>query len=271
MHKHTTYYDEVADYYNEDAISFEQRYEENPVLQNIRRSFRAITDRHAFNTALEIGCGPGFDVCYFAEKNPDSQVYGIDISPEMVHLARTNVQKATLANTRVETGSVEDLTQLFPQTRFDLVYVFFGGLNTVYDLSMAAANIRAVCSSETRLVLTFVNRYYITEIPLWLAMRRPDKAFERITGRWKGYSDERKLPSNVYSATDIRRAFKPHFTITRTRGYSIFYPAWYRSHLLRKLGSAADTLWKMDRLVSKTPFWNIGEYSLYEMTVKHTA
>lgn len=270
MTDQTTYYEKVADYYDSDANSFEQRYEENPVLKRIRQSFRATANRQPFRTALEIGCGPGFDICHFAEKNPHSQIYGIDISPEMVNLARSNVNKNNLTNTRLETGSVEDLQQLFPGTRFDLVYVFFGGLNTVYDLSLAASCIKAVCSPDARLVLTFVNRYYITEIPLWLAMRRPDKAFERISARWKGYSDERKLPSNVFSAGDIRRAFKTQFTITDTRGYSIFYPAWYRSHLLARLGRTAETLWNLDRLVSKTPFWNIGEYSLYEMKNSQT-
>lgn len=260
-----SYYNEVADYYDEDAKSFEQRYEENRVLQKIRHSFRTVADRHPFDNALEIGCGPGFDVCYFAERNPESKVYGIDVSPEMVRLAEDNVKENNLSNTRLATGSVEDLHYLFPDTSFDLIYVFFGGLNTVYDLSLVASQIKNISGPGTRLVLTFVNRYYITEIPLWLAKGRTDKAFERVLGRWQGYSDNRKLPSNVFSAGDIRKAFKNHFKITETRGYSIFYPAWYRAHLLDKLGSVAEKLWRFDQLISRTPFWNIGEYSLYEM------
>jgi SAM-dependent methyltransferase len=261
------YYTQVAKYYDLDAVSFEKRYDENPVLKRIRGSFREITDKYPYQNALEIGCGPGFDVDYFARKNPESRVYAIDVSPEMVKLARHNCEQSGLLNTEIRTGSIEDVQGLFPETKFDLIYVFFGGLNTVHDLSLAAQYLKSVCTPQAKLVLTFVNRYYLTEIPLWLAKGRTDKALERIRGRWQGYSDLRKLPSKVFSAKDIRGAFGDHFVISNTRGYSIFYPAWYRSHNLKTLGSFADRLWRLDELVSSTPFWNIGEYSLYELTV----
>ncbi len=262
------YYDEVATYYDDDARDFEERYDENPVLQRIRKSFRHITERESFTNALEIGCGPGFDVEYFAGKYPDRNLHAIDISPEMIRLARDRCHSREISNAQFAVGSVEDISEAFGETKFDLVYVYFGGLNTVFDLDKAAADIRGVCTGDARLVLTFVNRYYITEIPLWLAKGRFDKAFERIRGRWNGYSDHRKIPSRVLSVSDIKRAFGDHFSITQKRGYSLFYPAWYRSHLLTKLGTTAETLWKLDNLIAKTPFWNIGEYSLYEMHVK---
>ena len=261
------YYEEVASYYDDDARDFEERYDENPVLQRIRESFRKITERESFTNALEIGCGPGFDVEYFAGKYPDRNIHAIDISPEMIQLARERCDAKGITNARFSVGSVEDISEAFAGKKFDMVYVYFGGLNTVFDLEKAAADIRAICTDDARLVLTFVNRYYITEIPLWLAKGRFDKSFERIIGKWNGYSDHRKIPSRVLSASDIKRAFGDHFRITQKRGYSLFYPAWYRSHLLGKLGSAAEKLWKFDRLISNTPFWNIGEYSLYEMRV----
>ncbi len=263
-----TYYSEVASYYDDDAADFEQRYEENPVLQKIRASFREITAREPFNHALEIGCGPGFDVEWAATNFPDSRIDAIDVSPAMIDLARRRIPGKTQQNVRLGVGSVEDIPSVFPDTRYDLIFVFFGGLNTVFDLKKAALDIKSCCSEDARLVLTFVNRYYLTEIPLWLATGRTDKALERIRAKWNGYSDHRKIPSRVYAASDIKKSFSPHFDITLKRGYSIFYPAWYRSHLLPKLGKASHYLWGLDRLLSKTPFWNIGEYSLYELRLK---
>jgi ubiquinone/menaquinone biosynthesis C-methylase UbiE len=263
-----SYYREVASYYDDDARDFEQRYDENPVLQRIRKAFREITEKQPFTNALEIGCGPGFDVEYFAAKYPDRHIAALDVSPGMIDLARKRCTSAGLPNTSFGVGSVEDVPHLFPGKTFDLVYVYFGGLNTVFDLSAAAAAIREFVSDDARLVLTFVNRYYITEVPLWLITRRFDKAIERITGKWRGYSDHRKIPSRVCSSGDIRRAFGTHFQITGRRGFSVFYPAWYRSHLLRKLGRAGEVLWRTDELLSQTPFWNMGEYSLYEMRVR---
>lgn len=262
------YYQDVASYYDEDARDFEQRYEENPVLQRIRNAFREITEKAAFTTALEIGCGPGFDVEYFASKYPDREVYAIDISPSMVELAKKRCAERKLDNAHFAAGSVEDIAALFPERQFDLVFVYFGGLNTVYDLKEAARRIRLICAPDVRLVLTFVNRFYLTEIPLWMAKGRFGKAFQRITNRWRGYSDLREIPSRPYSAGDIRRAFGADFNIVGKRGFSLFYPAWYRSHLLPKMGGKAEKLWNLDSFLSRTPFWNMGEYSLYEMNAK---
>jgi ubiquinone/menaquinone biosynthesis C-methylase UbiE len=259
------YYGEVAAYYDDDARDFEQRYEENPVLKRIRQSFRRITDEQPFTRALEIGCGPGFDVEFFARRYPDRHFHAIDISPEMIRLARKRCDEAGIGNVEFATGSVEDIARAFGDLKFDLIFVYFGGLNTVYDLSDAARQLRAICTDDARLVLTFVNRYYITEIPLWLVKGRVDRAFERIRNRWRGYSDHRKIPSRVLSRGDITRAFGPEFTITRNRGYSVLYPAWYRSHLLRPLGRVAELLWRADELISATPLRNTGEYSLYVM------
>lgn len=268
-HLQKDYYQEVASYYDKDARDFEQRYEENPVLQRIRNAFREITERVPFDSALEIGCGPGFDVEYFASKYPDRQICAIDVSPRMIELARNRCEDRGLENTGFAAGSVEDIREVFENRKFDLVFVYFGGLNTVFNLREAARHIRLNCSTDARLVLTFVNRYYLTEIPLWLAKGRFNKAFQRITNRWRGYSDLREIASRPYSAGDIRRAFGPDFEIVGKQGFSLFYPAWYRSHLLPALGNKAETLWKLDRIFSRTPFWNIGEYSLYEMRVKH--
>ena len=262
------YYKEVADYYDDDARDFEQRYEENPVLQRIRTDFRRVTEQHTFNTALEIGCGPGFDVEYFAAEYPDKTIHAIDVSPGMISLARKRMEARNLTNTSLAVGSVEHLQEAFGDHRFDMVYVYFGGLNTVTDLSEAARLIALQCAPGATLVLTFVNRFYLTEIPLWIATGRFDKAFERVTNRWNGYSDKRKIPSRPYSAKDVKSAFSPVADIVSRRGYSLFYPAWYRSHLLKKLGGASEILWKTDELLSHSPFWNMGEYSLYVMKVK---
>lgn len=260
-----TFYKEIASYYDDDARDFERRYNENPVLKKIRNEFRAITRQAAFTRALEIGCGPGLDVCYFAREFPNREFFALDISPNMIRLARQNAESQRIPNIHFAVGSAEDVPDRFPDIQFDLVYVFFGALNTVHDLQVAASCIREYCADQSTVVVTFVNRYYLFEIPLWLAKGRWDKAFERVNARWQGYSDEKKISSRVYSASDVARAFGPFFNITSKRGFSLFYPAWYRSHLLQVLGRFADVLWNVDHFMAKTPFWNTGEYSLYVM------
>ena len=53
MHS-AVYYRDVADYYDHEACSYEERYWGNSVAQRIRQSFREEVKTHAFSTALEL-------------------------------------------------------------------------------------------------------------------------------------------------------------------------------------------------------------------------
>lgn len=258
-----SYYRNVADYYDHDAEDFELRYQANPVLKRIRNEFRRVTEQYPFKNALEIGSGPGFDITWFGSKYPDRSFYAIDISPAMIRLSIRNTERLKLSNIYHGTGSVEDIPVVFPDMQFDIVYVFFGALNTVYDLEDAAHCLKQVSSPNAKLVLTVVNRFYLTEIPLWLAKGKFRKAFERVLGKWNGYSDKIKIPSSCLSGRDIKKAFNKDFECIYRQGFSIFYPAWYRAHLLKSFGKKAEWLWNADKVINQTPFWNIGEYSLY--------
>lgn len=48
-------------------------------------------------TILEIGCGPGNITRYLLSKRPDFNIFGIDISPNMIELAKINNPKANFA------------------------------------------------------------------------------------------------------------------------------------------------------------------------------
>lgn len=263
------YYHRVADYFDEDASDFEDRYRQNPILKKIRKSFREVTEAYTFQNVLEIGCGPGIDLIYFGKKFPSVQICGIDVSPGMVNIARQKVQEHKLPNVAAKTGSVEDIGNLFPEQKFDMVYVYFGALNTVYDLRRATEHLRQNCTPDATLVLTFVNRFYLMDIPLFLLKGQFGRAFERISNRWQGYSPDKSLNSRCYSARDIREVFSKDFQIKKKKGYSILYPAWYRHNHLKRMGTRwANRLWNWDEIINRTPFWNTGEYSLYVMKPK---
>lgn len=258
------YYKKVADYFDVDASDFEKRYEENPVLKRIRESFRRYTEHYSFQNALEIGCGPGIDLIHHGKKYPSRNFYGIDIAPGMVEIARQKIHQHQLSNVKVAAGSVEEINTLFPGQEFDMVYVYFGALNTVYDLKQTAQILRESCTSDATLVLTFVNRHYLMDIPLFLMKGKIKQAFSRLTGRWKGYSPDKSLNSRCFTASDIKKAFSDRFTIESHRGYSILFPAWYRHNHLNRLGEKwGERLWNWDKKINRTPFWNTGEYSLY--------
>ena len=147
--KNDNFYEIVSEYYDQDAdFGFEERAASNPLLERIRNDFRKITVEYPFSNALEIGCGPGLDIEWFAQQFPDKQFVGIDISEKMIDLAGRRVAKSNLTNATVKVGDERTLKDLRKEGLFDLVYVYFGALNTVKDLSSAAEQIYASLNDQ---------------------------------------------------------------------------------------------------------------------------
>lgn len=257
-----TYYKKVQEYYNEDSGNFEHRYWENKTLQNIRASFRDETTVKPKASILEIGFGPGLDTLYFAEHHPESMVYGIDISNGMHAYAEEQKQKKGLSNLSLKVGSIEDIETLFPNQKFDLIYVYFGALNTVDNIEEIQHYFKNILTQDGSMVLTFVNKWYFMSILKPLVKLKFKTATRRLGKVWGGYSPTKFLASRCYSSRDIKRYFN-QFTIVKKRGYSILYPAWYENHINTKHPELCKKLWKVDLFLQRTPFWNLGEYSLY--------
>jgi SAM-dependent methyltransferase len=258
-----SYYSEVAGYYDEDAdLGFESRAGGNRSLERIRNDFRNITIRYPFEKALEIGCGPGFDVHWFASNFPGRKFTAVDISARMTELTRARLAKDNLTNAEVVRSDERSLISQFGPGSFDLVYVYFGALNTVENLDAAAAEIRKLLRPGGIAVLTFVNKWYLRELVVQLARFNFKTAFARLGKVWGGYSVTRHLPSHCYSAGRIRRAFR-EFALLERKGYSILYPAWYNDHKIRNNPAKADRLWNLDQRLQGSPLWAAGEYMLF--------
>jgi arsenite methyltransferase len=61
-------------------------------------------------TVLDLGSGGGID-CFLAARRvgPDGKVIGVDMTTEMIHLARENAQKSDLQNVEFRLGEIENL------------------------------------------------------------------------------------------------------------------------------------------------------------------
>jgi ubiquinone/menaquinone biosynthesis C-methylase UbiE len=258
-----SYYFEVESFYDEDAnMGFEARAKGNRSLERIRNDFRVITMQYPFTNALEIGCGPGFDIHWFATRFPERQFTAVDISSGMVEMARARLEKDNLKNGTVFRSDERRLVEMFGAGSFDLVYVYFGALNTVENLDIAVEDIRRLLKPGGIVVVTFVNKWYLRELLVQLAKFNFKLAFARLGRFWGGYSSMRSLPSHCYSPGRIKKAFKD-FTLLERKGYSIVYPAWYNDHKVSNNPVKADRLWKIDQKLQKTTFWSTGEYTLF--------
>lgn len=258
-----SYYNEVASYYDQDAkLGFEARAYVNTILYRIRNDFRAITTKYEFSDTLEIGCGPGFDIHWFASNYPDKKFTAVDISPEMIKLTNSRLADSKLENAQALVSDERSLIDKFGKQRFDMIYVYFGALNTVDDLGRSASIIYDLLKENGTAVLTFVNSWYLRELFVQMLKLNFKVAFARLGKTWGGYSVDRHLSSHCYSPGYVKKAFS-QFKLLEKQGYCIFYPPWYNDHKVKANPKKAEKLWKLDKTLQNSPMWGMGEYTLF--------
>jgi SAM-dependent methyltransferase len=100
---------------------------------------------------LDIGCGAGVDTLVAAIMvGPEGRVTGIDLTPEMLKQARTNLEKISLRIVNFQEGSAEQLH--FPDGTFDVV-ISNGVFNLIPDKAKALRVVFRVLKSSGRFLL----------------------------------------------------------------------------------------------------------------------
>ena len=70
----------------------------------------AVADLHVGETVLDLGSGGGIDVLLSARRvGPTGKAYGVDMTEEMLALARTNAEKAGATNVEFVKGAIESV------------------------------------------------------------------------------------------------------------------------------------------------------------------
>lgn len=92
-------------------------------------------------TILDIGAGLGALTVEFARRLPDSKIYGIDISEEMLGEAERLARKENIGN--VEFMRCDAQNMVFRDASFDLI-VSFGVLHHLKDLKQAFTELKRV-------------------------------------------------------------------------------------------------------------------------------
>ncbi len=103
----------------EDSPSLYQQFEDRSgFFRNLNRALVGKMDLKPGAAILDIGCGTGASSKQMLDEVPDCRVWGLDISPRMLEMARTRVG----GSPRVQfvEGDAARLTELF-QVRFDAV------------------------------------------------------------------------------------------------------------------------------------------------------
>jgi arsenite methyltransferase len=165
----------------------------------------AVADLNEGETILDLGSGGGIDVLLSARRvGPTGKAYGVDMTDEMLALARRNQREAGIDNVEFLKGTIEDVP--LPADSVDVIIS-----NCVINLS---ADKPAVFREAAR-VLRPGGRFAVTDI---VADPDMDEATRRDMAQWTGcvagaLSDDefrRELAAAGFEGIEVRETHRVH-------------------------------------------------------------
>jgi arsenite methyltransferase len=133
----------------------------------------AVAELHEGEVVLDLGSGGGLDVLLSAQRvGPSGKAYGLDMTDEMLALARENQAKAGLDNVEWLKGTIEDVP--LPDGSVDVIIS-----NCVINLSADKGEV----FREAARVLRSGGRFAVTDV---IADPDMDEATRRDMQQWTG-------------------------------------------------------------------------------------
>ena len=172
----------------------------------------ALAQLRAGETVLDLGSGGGIDVLLSAKRvGPSGKVYGLDMTDEMLALARENQQKAGVTNVEFLKGDLEDIP--LPEASVDVIISnCVINLSTDKDLALREA-FRVLKPGGRFAVSDIVVRGEVPpeirkSVELWIGCVAG--AMEESEYRAKlsaaGFADIEIVPTRIYTSEDARDA-----------------------------------------------------------------
>jgi arsenite methyltransferase len=149
----------------------------------------AVADLHEGETVLDLGSGGGIDVLLSARRvGPTGKAYGLDMTDEMLDLARRNQREAGVENVEFVKGTIEDVP--LPDDSIDVIIS-----NCVINLS----GDKSAVFREAARVLAPGGRFAVTDV---VADEDMDETTRHDMAQWTG------CIAGALTAEDFRRELK---------------------------------------------------------------
>jgi arsenite methyltransferase len=165
----------------------------------------AVAELHEGETVLDLGSGGGVDVLLSAQRvGPTGKAYGVDMTDEMLELARRNQREAGADNVEFVKGTIEDVP--LPDDSVDVVIS-----NCVINLSAE----KSAVFREAARVLRPGGRFAVTDI---VADPEMDDETRRDMAQWTGCiagalteaNFRRQLETAGFEGIEIRETHRVH-------------------------------------------------------------
>ncbi len=165
----------------------------------------AVADLHAGEIVLDLGSGGGIDVLLSARRvGPTGKVYGLDMTDEMLDLARHNQREARVQNVEFLKGAIEAIP--LPDDSIDVIIS-----NCVINLSGDKARV----FGEAARVLRPGGRFAVSDV---VADPDMDEATRRDMEQWTGCvagaltreGFESELSAAGFEAIEVRETHRVH-------------------------------------------------------------
>ena len=198
---------------------------------------------HPGDHILDLGCGTGEDARRLAERGV--RVYGIDLSAEMVKLARA---KTAGLDVRLEVGDLSDLQVSAGAGAFDGALADFGSLNSARSCRSVARSLGRLVRPGGRVFLVVMGRWCPWEW-LWYASKGSLRtALRRLRGSAGSSTGTVYYPS----PNELIDAFAGSFEHVRTCGIGVLLPPTSASDLVERHGAFFRRAARLERRIRHT-------------------
>ncbi|MGX7667206.1 class I SAM-dependent DNA methyltransferase [Flavobacterium pedocola] len=200
---------------------------------------------------LEINCGTGEDAIWLAKQH--FKVIATDISPEMIAVAKN---KADLKNLNFQQADINQLSEIFPHVKFDLIFSNFGGLNCLSKTELKAFFISAteLLTENGRVVLVVMPKntlweqlYFLLKGNLKNALRRKKEVvLANVAGE--------NVKTYYHNPKELVKVSNDSFRLNQAKPIGFFVPPSYLEPFFRSKPTLISILNRLEKSIKNQSF-----------------